>query len=162
MFGIGYDIHRLVNDRKLIIGGVVFDHPAGLLGHSDGDVLIHAISDAILGAGKLGDIGQHFPPDDQRLKGISSIEILKKVRTFLERSGLYVQNIDAIVIAEKPRILPRIDDMKKNIGMALKIPASSISIKGKTNEGLGPIGNQEAIAALAVCELASVYDTAQG
>src|SRR4030042_3474660 len=162
MGGIGYDRHRLVDGRKLIIGGVKFEYPKGLLGYSDGDVLIHAIVDALLGAAKLGDIGQHFPSNDQRFKNISSIEILMKVRTFLERSGLYAKNIDAIIIAENPKMLPSINAMKEKIGTALKISASSISIKGKTNEGLGPIGTEEAIAACAICELDSIYDTTQG
>lgn len=162
MIGIGYDIHRLVQGRKLIIGGIEFDHPKGLLGYSDGDVLIHAIVDALLGAAKLGDIGQHFPSDDQRYKDISSLDILTKVRTFLERSGLYAKNIDTIVIAEKPKILPAAKAMKEKISTALKISVSSISIKGKTNEGLGLIGAEEAIAAWAICELASIYDTTQG
>lgn len=162
MIGIGYDIHRLVEGRKLIIGGVKFDHPKGLLGYSDGDVLIHAIVDAVLGAAKLGDIGQHFPSGEPRFKDISSMEILMKVRTYVERSGLYVKNIDAIVIAENPKILSTVQAMKEKIGSALKVPTDSISIKGKTNEGLDSIGKEEAIAAWAVCELTSIYDTAQG
>jgi 2-C-methyl-D-erythritol 2,4-cyclodiphosphate synthase len=154
MVGIGYDIHRLVDNRELYLGGVKIDFDKGLLGHSDGDVLLHAICDALLGAANLGDIGLHFPPDDNRYKGISSNEILKTVGKRLENSGFFAKNIDAIVIAEAPKILTHVKHMKQNIAGTLKISKDSISIKGKTNEGLGAIGEGKAIAAWAICEIA--------
>lgn len=159
MVGIGYDIHKIVENRELYLGGVKIDFDKGLAGHSDGDVLIHAICDALLGAANLGDIGLHFPPDDNRYKGISSNEILKSVSKFLENSALTAKNIDAVVITEKPKILPYKDKMKKNIANILKISESAISIKGKTNEGLGVIGEGKAIAAWAICEITRIYDT---
>lgn len=159
MVGIGYDIHRLVDNRELYLGGVKIDFDKGLLGHSDGDVLLHAICDALLGAANLGDIGLHFPPDDDRYKGISSNEILKTVGKFLENSGFFAKNIDAIVIAEAPKILTYVKHMKQNIAGVLKISKDSISIKGKTNEGLGAIGEGKAIAAWAICEIARINDT---
>lgn len=154
MVGIGYDIHRLVDNRELYLGGIKIDFDKGLLGHSDGDVLLHAICDALLGAANLGDIGLHFPPDDNRYKGISSNEILKTVGKRLENSGFFAKNIDAIVIAEAPKILTHVKHMKQNIAGTLKISKDSISIKGKTNEGLGAIGEGKAIAAWAICEIA--------
>jgi 2-C-methyl-D-erythritol 2,4-cyclodiphosphate synthase len=154
MVGIGYDIHRLEDNRELYLGGVKIDFDKGLLGHSDGDVLLHAICDALLGAANLGDIGLHFPPDDNRYKGISSNEILKTVGKRLENSGFFAKNIDAIVIAEAPKILTHVKHMKQNIAGTLKISKDSISIKGKTNEGLGAIGEGKAIAAWAICEIA--------
>lgn len=153
MVGIGYDIHRLVEKRPLYLGGIKIDFEKGLLGHSDGDVLLHAIADALLGAAHLGDIGQHFPPDDNRYKDISSNNILKNIAGMLENKGLSVKHIDAIVICEAPKILPHVPDMKKNIAALLKIPDTIISIKGKTNEGIGTIGEGKAIAAWAVCEI---------
>ncbi len=159
MIGIGYDIHRLVENRTLYLGGVKIDFPKGLLGHSDGDVLIHAICDALLGAANLGDIGEHFPPDDNKYKDISSLKILKKVSDFLKTSGYYPKNIDAVVIAEKPKILPFVADMKKNIARILSMHIEHISIKGKTNEGIGEIGENKAIAAIAICEIGRIYDT---
>jgi 2-C-methyl-D-erythritol 2,4-cyclodiphosphate synthase len=162
MVGIGYDIHRLVDNRKLYLGGVKIDFDKGLIGHSDGDVLLHAICDALLGAANLGDIGLHFPPDDDQYKGISSNEILKTVSKFLENSGFFAKNIDAIVIAEAPKILTYVKYMKQNIAGILKISKDSISIKGKTNEGLGAIGEGKAIAAWAICEIARRYDTPKG
>ncbi|UCG92923.1 MAG: 2-C-methyl-D-erythritol 2,4-cyclodiphosphate synthase [candidate division WOR-3 bacterium] len=157
MVGIGYDIHRLVENRTLYLGGVKIDFSKGLAGHSDGDVLIHAVCDALLGAANLGDIGLHFPPDDEKYKGISSIELLKHVRTFLERSNFIPRNIDAVVITEEPKILTYVKSMRENIANALHIPAEIISIKGKTNEGLGDIGRGNAIAAWAVCEVGRIY-----
>lgn len=162
MVGIGYDIHRLVDDRELYLGGVRIEFERGLLGHSDGDVLIHAICDALLGAANLGDIGKHFPPDDKQYKNIPSIKIMSKISKFLENSGLITKNIDAIVIAERPKILPFIDAMKKNIATTLKVSENSISIKGKTNEQIGDIGQGKAIAAWAICEVESIYATSQG
>ncbi|MBN2620273.1 2-C-methyl-D-erythritol 2,4-cyclodiphosphate synthase [candidate division WOR-3 bacterium] len=157
MVGIGYDLHRLVDGRPLFLGGVRIDFDKGLSGHSDGDVLIHAICDALLGAANLGDIGMHFPPDDERYKNISSLFFLKKVKSFLEKSGFIAKNIDAVVIAEKPKILPYKDKIQKTIATILQIPDNSVSIKGKTNEGIGPIGEGQAIAAWAICELTPLY-----
>ena len=159
MVGIGYDIHRLVEGRPLFLGGVKFDFPKGLLGHSDGDVLLHAICDALLGAANLGDVGAHFPPDDNRYKNIASIELLKKVARYLADSGLIVNNIDAVVICESPKVLPRVKDIKKAVAAALSISPDAVSVKGKTNEGLGEIGKGEAIAAYAVCEIGRIYDS---
>jgi 2-C-methyl-D-erythritol 2,4-cyclodiphosphate synthase len=159
MVGIGYDIHRLVPDRKLFLGGIQIDFPKGLLGHSDGDVLVHAICDAALGAANLGDIGTHFPPIDNRYKNIASLKILRSVKQFLENSGLLVKQLDTVVIAEEPMIQPYIKDMKVAIAGALGISEDFVSIKGKTNEGLGEIGAGEAIAAWAVCEIGRIYAT---
>ena len=162
MVGLGYDIHRLVENRGLYLGGIKIDFPKGLLGHSDGDVLIHAICDALLGGANLGDIGVHFPPDDDRFKGIASIEILKTVNKFLKDSGFLIKNIDAVVIAEAPKILPYAQKIKKNIAAILSVPEDVISIKGKTNEGLGEIGEGKAIASFAICEIGRIYDTPEG
>jgi 2-C-methyl-D-erythritol 2,4-cyclodiphosphate synthase len=162
MVGIGYDIHKLVVGRKLFLGGIQIDFEKGLLGHSDGDALIHAICDALLGAANLGDIGTHFPPDDERYKNLSSLKILKSVSKFLEDSGLLVKGIDTIVITEEPKIQPHINDMKKAIAGAIGISEDAISIKGKTNEGFGGIGSGQAIAAWAICEIGRIYATPEG
>ena len=162
MVGIGYDIHRLVDKRDLYLGGVKIDFPKGLLGHSDGDVLLHAVCDALLGAANLGDIGSHFPPDDDRFNGIASIEILRTVSKFLRNSGFLVKNIDAVVITESPKILPYASKIKKNIASALGISEQVVSVKGKTNEGLGPVGEGRAIASFAICEIGRIYDTPEG
>lgn len=159
MVGIGYDIHRLTDGRSLYLGGVKIDFHLGLLGHSDGDVLLHAICDALLGAANLGDIGVHFPPDDKKYKDISSLKLLKKVGDFLKNSGFFTKNIDVVVIAEKPKILAYIPEMKKQIANVLSIAPEHISIKGKTNEGLGDIGTGKAIAAIAICEIGRIYDS---
>jgi len=159
MVGIGYDIHRLVENLPLYLGGVKIDFHLGLLGHSDGDVLLHAICDALLGAAKLGDIGAHFPPDDKKYKDISSLKLLKKVGDFLKNSGFFTKNIDAVVIAENPKILPYTPEMKKQIANALSITPEHISIKGKTNERIGNIGEGKAIAAIAICEIGRIYDS---
>ncbi len=161
MVGIGYDIHRLSENRELYLGGVKIKFDKGSVGHSDGDVLLHAICDALLGAANLGDIGQYFPPDDNKYKNISSNEILTKTSKFLENSGLFAKNIDAVVIAEAPKILPYVNAMKKNIATILKISENSISIKGKTNEGMGEIGEGKAIAVWAICEIESIYASSQ-
>ena len=159
MVGIGYDIHRLVLDRKLFLGGIHIEFPKGLLGHSDGDVLVHAICDALLGAANLGDIGVHFPPTDNRYKNISSLKILKSVGEFLERSGFLIKHIDSLIIAEEPKILPHIKNMKNAIATTLGISETALSIKGRTNEGLGEIGAGEAIAAWAICAIDRIYVT---
>jgi 2-C-methyl-D-erythritol 2,4-cyclodiphosphate synthase len=162
MIGLGYDIHRLVENRKLYLGGVKIEFDKGLAGHSDGDVLLHAICDALLGAARLGDIGSHFPDNDERYKGISSIELLKSVSKFLENSGFLVKNIDTVIITEAPKLHGYVDKMKKNIANVLKISVDTISIKAKTNEGLGDIGQSKAIAAWAVCEIGFIYVTPEG
>lgn len=162
MVGIGYDVHKLVVGRKLFLGGIQIDFEKGLLGHSDGDALIHAICDALLGAANLGDIGAHFPPTDERYKNLSSLKILRSVNKFLEDSGFLVKGIDTIVIAEEPKIQPHIKDMKTAIATAIGISEDVISIKGKTNEGFGGIGAGQAIAAWAICEIGRIYATPEG
>lgn len=147
--GIGYDSHRFSKDRKLIIGGVEIRSDIGLLGHSDGDVLLHAIIDAIFGAAGLGDIGHHFP-NTLEYKDISSIVLLKKAGDILENLGYKVNNIDSTVILEEPKLSPYIPKMKKKIANILTIPEESVNIKAKTNEGMGFIGEKEGIAAIAV------------
>ena len=149
-FGMGYDVHRLVEGRKLIIGGVEIPHTLGLLGHSDADVLLHAIADALLGAAALGDIGRHFPDTDPRYRDISSVRLLERVRAIGEEKGFQVHNIDATVILEKPRLAQYIDRMCLNIAKALNIAADLVSVKAKTNEGMGFAGRREGVAALAV------------
>jgi 2-C-methyl-D-erythritol 2,4-cyclodiphosphate synthase len=161
MVGIGYDIHRLVPNRRLFLGGILIDYPKGLLGHSDGDVLIHAICDALLGAANLGDIGMHFPPTDERYRDMASVKILQAVCKFLVDACFQVEQIDTVVVAEEPKILPHIENMKKVIANTIGISEHAISIKGKTNEGLGEIGSGQAIAAWAVCELGRIYATPQ-
>jgi 2-C-methyl-D-erythritol 2,4-cyclodiphosphate synthase len=146
--GIGYDVHRLAKGRKLILGGVDIAHSRGLEGHSDADVLSHAIADALLGAIGAGDIGQHFPNTDESIRGISSIEILKRVTNLLAEKKARVVNIDATVIAEAPKLAPHIAEMRKMITDAIGIP--NVSVKATTNERLGAIGRDEGIAAMAV------------
>ena len=150
--GIGYDSHRLVEGRKLIIGGVEIPFEKGLAGHSDADVLCHAITDAIIGALGLGDIGVHFPDTDQKWKDASSIQMLSQIIELVKQKGFDLHYIDSIVIAEKPKLLTFIDTMKENISKA-GIPENSLNIKAKTNEGMGLIGQGEGIAAQAVCLL---------
>lgn len=155
--GIGYDVHRLVPNRELILGGVNIPFEKGLLGHSDADVLIHAIMDSILGAAALGDIGRHFPDTDEKYKGISSIELLKQVGNILDHNGFKIGNIDAVVMAQKPKIAPYVETMRKNIANALRIDVTKISIKGTTTEKLGFVGREEGIAAEAVCMIEGEY-----
>lgn len=150
--GIGYDSHRLTEDRKLILGGVEIPFKKGLIGHSDADVLCHAIIDSIIGALGLGDIGKHFPDTDNRWKDASSIELLSKTVELTKKNGFEISWIDTIVIIEKPKLTPFIDKMKNSISKT-GIPLNSINIKAKTNEGMGFIGNGEGIAAQAVCLL---------
>ncbi len=157
--GTGYDVHRLVENRKLTIGGVEIPHSLGLLGHSDADVLLHAIMDALLGAAALGDIGLHFPDSDEAYKGISSIELLKRVKSLIMESGYLVENIDATIIAEKPKMRPYIDQMRENVAEALEISTSQVNIKATTEEKLGFTGREEGIAAEAVCLLTSLYES---
>jgi 2-C-methyl-D-erythritol 2,4-cyclodiphosphate synthase len=149
--GHGYDVHRLVENRKLIIGGVDIPFVRGLLGHSDADVLLHAIMDAILGATGLGDIGKHFPDNDDKYMGISSLELLKHVAVLLFEKGYKVINIDSTIIAQRPKLSPYIEQMKKNIAGILKIDENDINIKATTEEGLGFTGSEEGIASHAVC-----------
>lgn len=151
--GMGYDVHKLVENRELILGGVTIPYEKGLLGHSDADVLLHAIMDALLGAAALGDIGKHFPDTDPAYEGASSIELLKKVGELLEQAGFAVGNIDATIIAQKPKMLPHILAMKKNIADALAIEESQINVKATTEEGLGFTGSGEGISSQAICLL---------
>lgn len=149
--GHGYDVHRLVEGRDLIIGGVKIEHETGLLGHSDADVLLHAISDALLGAAALGDIGKLFPDTDPKYKNADSLVLLRKVGIHLLNAGYKIVNIDSTVIAQAPKLAPYIRDMQRNIALALDINLSDISIKATTEEGLGFSGEKKGIAAHAVC-----------
>ena len=149
--GHGYDVHRLVEDRKLILGGVEILYEKGLLGHSDADVLLHAISDSLLGAAALGDIGKHFPDSDEKYKGADSLVLLRKVGVNLTAAGYKISNIDATVIAQAPKLSPHIRLMRTNIARALGIDASQVSVKATTEEGLGFSGEKLGIAAHAVC-----------
>ena len=154
--GLGYDVHKLVEDRKLIIGGVEIPYEKGLLGHSDADVLLHAIMDALLGAAALGDIGKHFPDTDDAYKGISSIKLLEEVGVLLDK------NIDATIIAQKPKMRPYIDTMRENIAKALKIDVNCVNVKATTEEGLGFTGTGEGISSQAICSLVSVSNYIYG
>ena len=147
--GVGYDIHRLVEGRKLVLGGVEIPHDRGLQGHSDADVLSHAIADALLGAMGEGDIGRHFPNTDDTIRGISSLEILRQVRSLLAEKNARATNIDATVIAEAPKLQTHVENMRAKIGAALGCDASRVNIKATTNEGLGAIGRNEGIACIA-------------
>jgi 2-C-methyl-D-erythritol 2,4-cyclodiphosphate synthase len=151
--GIGYDAHRLVSGRKLILGGVEIAHKRGLQGHSDADVLSHAIADAILGALGVGDIGKHFPNTEESIRGISSMEILRHVATIAAQKDARVVNVDATLLAEAPKISPHITAMQEKIADALGVKANAISIKATTNEGLGAIGRSEGLAAMAVASV---------
>ena len=149
--GSGYDVHRLTENRPLIIGGVKIPDDRGLLGHSDADVLVHAVMDALLGAAALGDIGQHFPDSDPAYSGCDSLMLLKKVGGMLTNKGYYIVNIDAVIIAQAPKMRPYIEDMRRNMAEKLGIPADRVSVKATTEEGLGFTGRGEGIAANAVC-----------
>lgn len=153
--GMGYDVHRLVEGRKLILGGVDIPYEKGLLGHSDADVLLHAIMDALLGAAALGDIGKHFPDTDPVYKGISSIKLLEHVGGLLEENCFFIENIDATIIAQAPKMRPHIDAMRENIARALNIEVSQVNVKATTEEGLGFTGAGEGISSQAVCLLTS-------
>ena len=148
--GHGYDVHKLTENRKLIIGGVDIPFEKGLLGHSDADVLLHAISDALLGAAALGDIGKHFPPDDDAFLNADSLKLLESVNTLLSENGFSVENVDSTVIAQRPKLLPFIDRMRENIANALNIDISCVSVKATTEEKLGFTGAGEGISAHAV------------
>lgn len=151
--GLGYDVHKLVEDRDLILGGVKIPHERGLLGHSDADVLVHAIMDALLGAAALGDIGKHFPDTDERYRGISSMELLKEVGRLLEEHLYVIENIDATIIAQKPKMAPHIPKMRENIAKVLGIDLDQINVKATTEEGLGFTGIGEGISSQAVCAI---------
>ena len=153
--GMGYDVHKLVPDRKLIMGGVEIPYEKGLLGHSDADVLLHAIMDALLGAAALGDIGKHFPDTDPAYKGISSIKLLEHVGSILEENCFLIENIDATIIAQAPKMRPHIDAMRQNIANALCIMVDQVNVKATTEEGLGFTGSGEGISAQAICLLTS-------
>ncbi len=150
--GNGYDIHRLVPDRDLIIGGVKLEHPSGLGldGHSDADVLVHALMDAMLGALSLGDIGKYFPPEDDEWEGSDSLLLLKKVSELIRLEGWQVVNIDSVVIAERPKLKPHIDKMRQNIANSTNIDCKAVGVKATTNESLGPEGREEGISSHAV------------
>lgn len=155
--GMGYDVHRLVKDRKLIMGGVEIPYEKGLLGHSDADVLLHAVMDALLGAAALGDIGKHFPDTDPAYEGISSLKLLEKVGRLLEEHCFLIENIDATIIAQAPKMRPHIDAMRKNIADALGIDISQVNVKATTEEGLGFTGSGEGISSQAICLLNTPY-----
>ena len=156
MASIGYDVHKLVEDRKLIIGGVDIPHIKGLLGHSDADVLLHAISDALLGAAALGDIGKHFPDTDERYKGISSLILLEHVGKLLSEKNYKIINIDATIVAQKPKLLPYILTMRGNIAKALQIDLDDINVKATTEERLGFTGSEEGISSYAICSIEKI------
>lgn len=158
--GMGYDVHRLVEGRPLVMGGVTIPYELGLLGHSDADVLLHAIADALLGAAALGDIGKHFPDTDPAYKGISSMLLLEKVGKLLEENMFFIENIDATIIAQAPKMRPYIDQMRANIAGALGISADQVNVKATTEEGLGFTGEGKGISAQAVCLLTSPREMA--
>lgn len=154
--GQGYDVHRLVPDRKLILGGIEIPYEKGLLGHSDADVIVHAVMDALLGAAGLWDIGHAFPDDDPETEGISSLVLLERVRDMLARRGFQVVNVDGTIIAQRPKLSPYIPDMRNNIAAVLGIEADRINLKATTEEGLGFTGSGEGIAAQAVALLEKI------
>ena len=154
--GIGYDVHKLVTNRDLIVGGVKIPHSLGLLGHSDADVLLHAIMDSLLGAAALGDIGKHFPDTDDRFKGISSIKLLNEVNALLNKNNYKIENIDATIIAQSPKMAPYITSMRQNISEALNISIEQINVKATTEEGLGFTGAEEGISSQAICLISKI------
>ena len=154
--GLGYDVHKLVEGRPLIIGGVNIPHEKGLLGHSDADVLIHAIMDSILGALALGDIGKHFPDTNERYKGADSIKLLEFVNNLIESKGYKVNNIDSIIVAQAPKMAPHILKMRENVSKAMNIDIDCVSIKATTEEGLGFTGNKQGISCQSICSLIKV------
>lgn len=154
--GLGYDVHKLVEGRKLIIGGVDVPHEKGLLGHSDADVLVHAVMDSILGALALGDIGKHFPDNDEKYRGADSIKLLEFVYNLIREKKYIIGNIDCTIIAQSPKMAPHIENMRKNIAKALNTDIENINVKATTEEGLGFTGAKEGIAAQSVCLLVKV------
>jgi 2-C-methyl-D-erythritol 2,4-cyclodiphosphate synthase len=155
--GMGYDVHKLVEGRKLIIGGVVIPYEKGLLGHSDADVLIHAVMDSLLGAAALGDIGKHFPDTDPQYKGISSIKLLEHVGRLIKSKGYHIGNVDATIIAQKPKMAPHIKTMVSNIAAALQTEDDRINVKATTEEGLGFTGSGEGISSQSICLLEKIF-----
>lgn len=160
--GMGYDVHKLVEGRDLIIGGVKIPYEKGLLGHSDADVLLHAVMDALLGAAALGDIGKHFPDSDERYKGADSLELLKEVAAIIDKEHYTVENIDATIIAQAPKMRPYIDEMRINIAQALRIEMSRVNVKATTEEGLGFTGSGEGISSQAICLLSKPMEGSDG
>lgn len=160
--GMGYDVHKLVEGRELILGGVNIPYEKGLLGHSDADVLVHAIMDALLGAAALGDIGLHFPDTSDEFKGISSMILLKKTGELLEENMFFIENIDATIIAQKPKMRPYIDSMRENVAKVLGIDISQVNIKATTEEGLGFTGTGEGISSQAICMLSTPREMSGG
>ncbi|MBR1477175.1 MAG: 2-C-methyl-D-erythritol 2,4-cyclodiphosphate synthase [Lachnospiraceae bacterium] len=156
--GMGYDVHKLVEGRPLIIGGVNIPHEKGLLGHSDADVLLHAIMDALLGAAALGDIGKHFPDTDERYAGADSLKLLERVGEMLDEKNYLIDNIDATIIAQAPKMRPYIDKMRENIANALNIDIDQVNVKATTEEGLGFTGEKLGISSNAICMLTSIFD----
>ena len=156
--GFGYDVHRLVEGRALVLGGVVIPFEKGLLGHSDADVIVHAIMDALLGAAALGDIGQHFPDTDPAYEGASSIELLRQVGRILEEQNYTIENIDSTIIAQRPKLMPYLPQMRQNVAEALGLEIGQVSIKATTEEKLGFTGSGEGISAQAVCCLVPLMD----
>ncbi|QUO33207.1 2-C-methyl-D-erythritol 2,4-cyclodiphosphate synthase [Faecalicatena sp. Marseille-Q4148] len=154
--GMGYDVHKLVEGRDLILGGVKIPYEKGLLGHSDADVLLHAIMDALLGAAALGDIGRHFPDTEEAYKGISSMKLLEHVRTLLDEKLYVIENIDATIIAQRPKMLPHIPAMRQNIAEALQIEVDQVNVKATTEEGLGFTGSGEGISSQAICAIEKI------
>ena len=153
--GMGYDVHRLVEGRDLIIGGVKISHEKGLLGHSDADVLVHAIMDALLGAAAMGDIGKHFPDTAEEYKGADSMKLLARVKEILDENLYFIENIDATIIAQAPKMRPHIDTMRANIAGVLGIDISQVNVKATTEEGLGFTGSKEGISSQAICLLST-------
>ena len=151
--GFGYDVHRLVEGRLLILGGVEIPHDAGLAGHSDADVLLHAVADALLGAAALGDLGAHFPDTDAEWHGADSLDLLRRVAQRVEDHGYAPHNIDATVLLERPRLRPHVDTIRENIAALLSLNRDHVSVKATTTEGLGLVGREEGVAAQAVCTL---------
>lgn len=156
--GLGYDVHKLVEGRDLILGGVKVPHTLGLLGHSDADVLVHAIMDALLGAAALGDIGKHFPDTDPAYKGADSMELMAHVKELLDEKGYVIENVDATIIAQKPKLRPYIEEMESNVARVLGIEKDQINIKATTEEHLGFTGREEGMAAQAICSIATLYE----
>lgn len=156
--GLGYDVHKLVEGRDLILGGVTIPHTLGLLGHSDADVLVHAIMDALLGAAALGDIGKHFPDTDPEYKGADSMKLMAHVRDLIEEKGYVIENVDATIIAQQPKLRPYIDQMEENIAKVLHMERDQINVKATTEERLGFTGREEGMAAQAICSLATLYE----
>lgn len=151
--GLGYDVHKLVSERRLIIGGVEIPYEKGLLGHSDADVLLHAVMDAMLGAAALGDIGKHFPDTDEAYRGISSMKLLEHTAALIEKNGYKIGNIDATIIAQKPKMAPYIQTMRENIARAVGTDIKNVNVKATTEEGLGFTGSGDGISSQAVCLL---------